>query len=179
MKPHIVCAHELWANLVSPDDLVIDATCGNGHDTLLLAKLARHVYSIDIQSKALESAKKRTSGYSGKITFVHSCHSQFPQEIIPGTVTLVVYNLGYLPGGDKTKTTMWETTWASIQHALELIKNDGMVCVTCYPGHPEGRREQDFLVEHIQNLNRDFVCCHRRWLNRPDSPTLLTIEKKG
>lgn len=177
MKPHLILAHELWAKLVSPQDLVIDATCGNGHDTLALVKLAKHVYSIDIQPDALESAKKRTVGFEDNITFVQGCHSQFPNEIEKGSIKLVVYNLGYLPGGDKNKTTMWETTVESIRRALELIVDGGMVCVTCYPGHAEGEREQELLLKYVSGLDQKFVCCHHEWVNRPRSPTLLTIEK--
>ena len=176
MKPHIVLAHELWGRLLSSDDVAVDATCGNGHDTLVLAKLAKHVYSIDIQPEAIESAKRLTTEFTNKITFVQGCHSVFPDELNKNSVKLVVYNLGYLPGGDKSKTTNCNTTIASLKNALELIVEGGMICVTCYPGHPEGAKEQQLLLEFARGLDRGFVCCFREWLNRPQSPTLLTIE---
>ena len=177
MKPHIELAHELWAKLLTSDDIVVDATCGNGHDTRALVKLVKHVYSLDIQADALESARLRSKEYADKISFVLGCHSQFPKELARGTVKLVVYNLGYLPGGDKSKTTTRETTLLSIRGALELIYAGGMVCITCYPGHEEGKREQETLLEFVSALSREFLCCHRVWLNRPNSPTLLTITK--
>lgn len=177
MKPHIEAAHELWTKLLTSDDLVVDATCGNGHDTLALVKLAKHVYSMDIQADALDSARLRTKDYSEKITWIHGCHSRFPKELAAGSVKLVVYNLGYLPGGDKSKTTVRETTLLSIKSALELICAGGMVCVTCYPGHEEGKLEQEMLVAFAGGLSREFLCCHHVWLNRPNSPTLLTLTK--
>lgn len=177
MKPHIIMAHKIWAELLSPNDLVVDATCGNGHDTLALAKLAKHVYAIDIQHDAISAAKERVASCSNKVTFMQGCHSQFPGVIPRNSIKLVVYNLGYLPGGDKTKTTMQDTTLASIRNALDLVMPGGMVSITCYPGHHEGKLEQDMLLEFAKGLGRELTCCHYNWINRPNCPSLLTIVK--
>jgi ubiquinone/menaquinone biosynthesis C-methylase UbiE len=178
---HLNFAHELWSQTVVPGDLVIDATCGNGHDTLFLAKIALTstagtVYSIDIQPQAIESARKLL--HDERVHFIEGSHETFPAEISPESVSLIVYNLGYLPGGDKKKTTMTETTLKSLQEAQKLIKKEGMISITCYPGHEEGKREEEMLLEYCSQLKPwHWTCCHHRWINRSSAPSLLILTK--
>lgn len=187
---HINTAHRLWEEHVRPGDIVIDATCGNGNDTLQLAQLAltAHsgtLYAMDIQLEALEKAQHYLQELISleefsRIKFVEGCHSQFPKEIQPDSVKLIVYNLGYLPGGDKSVTTRVESTKRSLLNAMELIQVDGLICVTCYPGHAEGEREQSELIEFVSTLDsQKWECSHQRWLNRPKSPTLLLMRCLG
>ena len=52
----------VWKHVVQKGDMVIDATCGNGYDTLAMVKMVADesargcVYAMDIQNDALESA---------------------------------------------------------------------------------------------------------------------------
>ena len=90
-----------------------------------------------------------------KIKLIHSSHTTFPEEIKSGTVRLIVYNLGYLPGSDKALTTKVETTLESINHAQRLIMEGGVISVTCYPGHPEGKKEEEELQAPFPNFHRN------------------------
>lgn len=186
---HIDLAHKHWKSLVKPGDIVIDATCGNGHDTLVLAQLALtkesgKLYACDLQKDAINSTKqslleKLEKKIVERIFFVHGCHSSFPDEIQPNSVRLAAYNLGYLPGGDKAKTTQTETTLQSIQKALEAVQDGGMVSITCYPGHTEGKREEKHILEFASKLDpKRWNSCHHRWLNRSKAPSLLLIQKR-
>ena len=61
-------SHKIWEGVLTPGDHVIDATCGNGHDTLFLAKcvdLERggKVFAFDIQEKALLTTKPSYSTF--------------------------------------------------------------------------------------------------------------------
>ncbi len=177
-KPHLAFAHRLWKENVLPGDIVIDATCGNGQDTLALAVLSpAKLYAIDIQEKAISNTRQLLSKYSD-ITYICGCHSQFPEAIAKGSVKLVVYNLGYLPRGDKAKTTRCETTLTSIKAALALLSEQGLLCITCYPGHPEGKREEDLLLAFAANLDKqNWHCSHHRWINRAAAPSVLLMQK--
>ena len=144
-------SHAIWEGVLSPGDHVIDATCGNGHDTLFLAKcvdLERggKVFAFDIQEKALLATRNRLKAhFSEKIAdksvfFLKQCHSTFPY--MEREIKLIAYNLGYLPGGgDKTLTTCVPTTLKSLASALNMICFKGILSVMCYPGHSEGKRE--------------------------------------
>jgi hypothetical protein len=182
-------AHTYWKQIVNVGDIVIDATCGNGHDTLALALLALEkmhgtIYAFDIQSSAIEKTKlylkNRLSDEEFKsVNFFQMCHSSFPTEIKAETVKLIAYNLGYLPGGDKKATSQSKTTLVSVKAAQDLVQDGGAISITCYPGHPEGQREENELLLHCQQLSpKLWSCCHHRWLNRHDSPSLLLIQRQ-
>ena len=154
-QSHIDLAHSLWKKIVKKGDLIVDATCGNGHDTLILAKLALTskegtLYAMDKQTKAIVSCKGLLSKelpeeILSKVHFVQGCHSRFPSEIAQESASLIVYNLGYLPGGDKSQTTETATTLLSVQKALSLLSKGGVISITCYPGHKEGMVEEEKL----------------------------------
>lgn len=188
-QSHLDLAHGYWSKLLVKDDIVIDATCGNGHDTLVLCKLLQHVdggilHAIDLQPIAIKNTQAllQTAFHGSIPTFVsfhQHCHSRFPEALTEASVKLIIYNLGYLPGGDKTATSQQDTTLTSVSEALKLLVSGGCVSITCYPGHPEGAREEAALLEFAQSLPpQAWSCCHHRWLNRKQSPSLLLITKK-
>jgi SAM-dependent methyltransferase len=183
-RSHLDLAHQLWERLLRPGDNAIDATCGNGYDTLKLSELIKSendekegtVFSYDIQKVALEKAKEHTK--SSQVKFIHSCHSDLPNPEESMPIRLIVYNLGYLPGGDKSITTMKESTIKSIQKAMSLIAPGGAISITCYPGHAEGAKEETLLQEFVKELPaKEWNCCFHQWLNREQSPSLFFLQK--
>lgn len=178
-RSHLDLAHSYWTQLIEPTDFVIDATCGNGHDTLKLAQLAAQgkVFGFDLQNTAIENTKVLL-GNTSNVHLEVRCHSTFPSSILPGSVKLIVYNLGYLPGGSKEMTTMTKTTLDSIKAALELIMPGGALSITCYPGHPQGAIEQEAILDFVKTLPpQTWNCCHHTWVNRQASPSLLLLQK--
>lgn len=172
-KPHLQQARDCWKKILIPTDTVIDATCGNGKDTAYLAELVfqGRVYSIDIQEQAL--AKARTVATSFNITFLHQSHATLPQ--LP-SVKLVVYNLGYLPGGDKSITTMTQTTIESLISASKQIVAGGALSITCYPGHLEGALEAKAVAKWVGSLNQvEWQVTHYQWVI--NSPSLFFLVK--
>lgn len=189
-QSHLDLAHNYWKQLVSPGDTVVDATCGNGYDALLLAQLALKeplgsVWLLDIQSTALENSRQLLEKSLSvealkRVEFVVGSHANFPSSLARDSVKLVVYNLGYLPGGDKSLTTCVETTLASVKEASLLIQEGGALSITCYPGHPEGAREEQALLEMVSQWDpRIWSVCHHRWCNRSKSPSLLLLQRSG
>lgn len=187
---HIDLAHKMWKELVKPGDKVIDATCGNGQDTKVLAKLALtedsgEIFAIDIQHSAIESSKKALSQefsqeLMARIFFFERCHATFPEHILPQSIKLIVYNLGYLPGGNKTLTTESDTSLKSIINAQNLLQEGGLISVTCYPGHESGKYEEAKILEYITSLDpKIWSCSHNRWINRKNSPSLALIQKSS
>lgn len=178
-KRHLQLAHQIWKDLLTSEDIAIDATCGNGHDTLFLAKLQpKKLYAIDIQQNAINLTRNRLGPLASSVHFLQMCHSTFPKEIENGSVKLIVYNLGYLPGGDKAFTTLSQTTLQSVNSALSLLSLGGILSITCYPGHFEGEREEDSLQNWASQLDAStWSVLHYRWLNRVKSPSLMLIQK--
>lgn len=171
-------AHHFWKLLIRPGDGAIDATCGNGHDTLFLAQICKAVVSLDIQEKALHTAQARLAEHGlSNVRFLQMNHATLPDTEFP--IRLIVYNLGYLPGGDKELTTLVKTTLKSVQEALIRVESEGMLSITCYPGHPEGAREEEALLAFSDRLDQNaFSVSHHTWKNRKSGPSLLLIQKK-
>mmetsp|Transcript_32277 Transcript_32277/g.53952 ORF Transcript_32277/g.53952 Transcript_32277/m.53952 type:complete len:257 (+) Transcript_32277:41-811(+) len=202
---HIPISKHLWSTLIKPGDTVIDATCGNGNDSLYLAKLALtpisgRIYCIDIQSQAVENTRERFLEDSSleplvdnRITLITGSHEVFPLEIQPSTVALICYNLGYLPGKQRKardagfeegEVTSAKTTIASLKRALPLLKEGGMLSVVAYRGHEGAEEELQEVQTFLSQLPmQDWrVYANSAPLNRPLSPTLFNafkIEKFG
>ncbi len=187
-QSHLDLAHSYWEHNILLGDTVIDATCGNGNDTLKLAQLAikndrGHVYAIDIQSSAIDNTKRLlanqlTTEQMQRINFITGSHINMPKELLPNSTKLIVYNLGYLPGGNKLLTTKSGTTVASVIEAQKILIAGGVISITCYPGHPEGSIEENALLQFSEQLpSRLWSCCYHRWTNRNQAPSLLIIQK--
>ena len=148
---------KLLESYITEGDSVIDATAGNGHDTLALAKLvgpSGRVYSFDVQKSALESSKTllEKEGLLERCSWILASHHRMADYLPKGekSIAAVVFNLGYLPGGDKKKTTQGATTLPAVRQALDLIRPGGIVSITMYGGHPEGEETGCFRGESIR-----------------------------
>ena len=160
----------------------MDATCGNGHDAERLAELVEggHLYAIDQQQAAIDATQARLEQLNSKTTVSYHCqsHVTFPPISPERAIKGIIYNLGYLPGGDKSVTTTTETTLESLREAVERVCPGGFVCVTCYPGHTAGACEQEAVIRWACSLApKEFCCTHNQWLNRKAAPSLLLIQK--
>lgn len=176
---HLDAAHQIWKKYHSAD-LIVDATCGNGHDALFLAGLEpKLLYALDINPEAVKKTAERLPPHT-PVRLLCQSHAQFPAEILPESVDLIVYNLGYLPGGDKNATTLTATTLQSLQAACLLLKPQGLLSITCYPGHLEGEKEKEACITWAKTLeSKVWSVEFRQWINRPKSPSLLLIEKRA
>lgn len=190
IQSHLELAHHYWKDIVSIGDIVIDATCGNGQDSLALCKLALTpgrgtLFALDIQPSAISNTQKLLSEnlpdeLIKRVIFVEGSHQIFPNDIKEASVKLIVYNLGYLPRGDKTLTTQTSSTLASMMAAQNLLIKGGVISFTCYPGHAEGANEETALLASCQQLpSHLWNCCHHRWINRPKAPSLLLLQKRS
>lgn len=176
---HLDLAHKYWKEHLRPGDIAIDATCGNGHDAAILAEILRQgkLFCYDIQKEAILKTKKRLGEIlSERVSFFQKCHSDLSDILEP--VRLIVYNLGYLPLSDKKMTTQTASTLLSVEKGLSLLQPEGAISIMCYPGHEEGRREEEALILWLQRLpSSSFRICYHEWINRALSPTLLWIQK--
>lgn len=146
LRGPVPLSHLLLRCFVRLGDQAVDATCGNGHDTLLLATLAGadgHVWGFDIQQRAIDETTRKLAeaGLSGSATLLNCGHEQLAAHL-EGPVQAVLFNLGYLPGGDRSLITRPETTGDALQQSLELLAPGGVVLVTIYPGHSGGSDER-------------------------------------
>jgi SAM-dependent methyltransferase len=176
-------SHFILRQLVRPGDQAIDATCGNGNDTLLLAWLvgtAGQVFSFDIQPDAISktTSKLDCAGLGDRVRTIQTGHETISQYV-EGTVKAVVFNLGYLPGGDKNLITKPDTTLAALESSADLLAIGGMILITIYPGHSGGDDERDAVESWAGGLPaKQFHVWRMGQINVSNSaPYLLLIQK--
>ena len=167
-----------------PGDIAVDATMGNGHDTQFLCELvgeSGHVFAFDIQEQAVENTWQRLmeAGLADRATLSCVSHDRMSEYVKP-PAQAVMFNLGWLPGGDKRITTHWATTQSAIDQALHLLEING-ICVICvYPGHTAGDEERRQLTEWLGSMKpQDFNVLHHRFLNAgPGAPECFILQKQ-
>lgn len=170
--------------VVSEGDHVVDATAGNGHDTLFLAKLIGEngrVTAIDIQQQAIDATRVRLESENmlQRVQLVHGSHAELKSHV-PDSIKAAMFNLGYLPGADHTITTTSDSTWSAIQAALSVLEVGGRVVIVIYHGHERGKQERQRVLSNVATLSQEyFQVLHTAFLNQQNCPPeLVVIEKK-
>lgn len=164
-------------------DVAVDFTMGNGHDTEFLSKTVGErgrVYAFDIQAQAVESTRKNlaAAGCPENYTLIHDSHHNV-KNYVSEPIRAGMFNLGYLPGGDKSITTMRKTTLPAIEAAISLLGKDAILLIAVYPGHKEGEEEGREICEYLSTLSRFQVCVTKvQILNSPTSPFFMIVETK-
>lgn len=170
--------------IVTEGDIVLDCTVGNGHDTLRLAKLVGDtgkVYGFDIQEKALENTKYKLEkeNLMDRVELIKSGH-EFIDDYIDREIDFIIYNLGYLPGGDKNLITKKTTTVESIKKSLKLLKSGGFLIVISYIGHEGGKEEQSGVFELLESLDqRKYNVLEFNFINQINNPPKLYFVEKS
>ncbi len=178
-------AHLMLRRCVRPGDWVVDATAGNGHDTLFLAGLVGpegRVFGFDVQEAALAAAAERIGGLS-RVTLIHAGHEEMSRRLPPearGRLAAVMFNLGYLPGGTRDIATRPDTTLAALDQALAGLRPGGAVTLVLYSGHQGGAEEAAAVRDHAAGLPADYCVARFVRLNAVDAaPELVVIERRG
>ena len=176
-------AQLLVARVLSAGDCAVDATVGNGHDTLFLAKAvgpSGRVYGFDVQAEALAMARRTVAGMEN-VTLFHAGHERMADHLpaeAEGQIAAAMFNLGYLPGADAAVITRAETTLSALDLALILVRVGGVVSVVVYPGHDGGAGEADAVRAWARALPGEFAASvHARVNTRTPAPELILIER--
>lgn len=176
-------SHKIMSEVLKAGDTAVDATCGNGCDSLILSKLCGEtgrVYAFDIQPGALANAKAllREESVYDNVEFIWDSHDQIA-KYVKKNIDACVFNLGYLPRADKSVVTKADTTLKALKLAFELLKPKGHIIICLYLGHEGGRREYEAITAYINSL--DPKTCNAVLMSylirRDDAPRLIVLEK--
>ena len=171
-------AHDFLAQVITQEDIVVDATMGNGHDTLFLAKLAKQVYAFDIQEQALEKTSQRLqeAGLTNAELILqgHETVDQFVRE-----VKAAIFNLGYLPSADKSIITQPQTTLEALDKLCHMLVKGGRIAIMIYYGHEGGDIERDAVMDFVSQLpQQEYTATIYRTLNQINHPPFLVMIEK-
>lgn len=179
-------AHEIVSRFLHPGDHAVDATVGNGHDTRFLAEQVGRtgrVDGFDIQTEAI-AATRRSLNALGEAPQVHLHllgHERM-REIITTPVSAVLFNLGYLPSGDRSLVTRPDSTRIALESSWDLLSPGGILSVVVYPGHEGGREEasqvEGWFARVARSRHRVFRCGPAFPDTSAESPYLLAAERR-
>ena len=178
IKKVIPFVHNKLKEIVTTDDYVIDGTCGNGYDTLFLARLARKVYAFDIQELAIENTKERMKrNRIHNVEFVLDSHAHI-DKYVEEDIKAAVFNFGYLPGSDEKVVTKGESTLTAVKKIQNKLVVGGLICFVVYTGKFGGEDESNDLLNYVNSLdNKDYNVIKYCYLNNETAPYVIIIEK--
>lgn len=181
-------SHFLMEQAIEEGETVIDATCGNGNDTLFLSKLVGdtgHVFAFDIQELAIDNTKQLLEVHSRQnVTLIKDSHAnldQYMDENNRKNLGGAIFNLGYLPRSDKQIVTKKESTIAAVQSLLQLIRPRGIIVLVVYHGHAGGELEKEAILNYVTKLDQKKVHVLKyEFMNQKNKPPfIIAIQKRG
>lgn len=184
LKTALHFSHQLLTEVVADGDHVIDATMGNGHDTLFLSELVGttgKVYAFDVQAQALANTQKKLGENHPQATLFLAGHETIAEKISPSEkIKAAIFNLGYLPQSDKSIVTHSNTTLTAMEAILSRLVEQGRLILVIYYGHEGGMTEKEAVLAFCQNLPQEqYTVLNYQFINQKNNPPLLVcIEKK-
>ncbi len=170
--------HHFIREHVKEGDFCIDATAGNGNDTKFLCELVGgngKVLAFDIQKEAVANTKERLErhGLLQRAEVVLDSHTKMQQYVQEENVSCIVFNFGYLPGGDHNLATKKETSICAIEEGLKLLKAGGLMSLCIYSGGDSGFEERDAILGFLKQLDRKkYLVIVSEYYNRPNNPPI-------
>jgi len=178
-------SHWLFNNYLENKNILVDATCGNGNDTLFLAnKIDSNgkLFAFDIQKEAINNTKQKIEEkeLNINIDYINDGHEnidKYVNEKIDG----IIYNLGFLPGSKKEIKTEQETTISSLNKTLDILAKGGLIVVVIYSEHEGGSEEKAAVMKFAGKLNyKKYNVLHYHFINqKKNPPEVIAIKKRN
>ena len=171
---------QICENNLKDNDIVVDMTVGNGNDTLFLSKLVNKgfVYGFDIQEKAINNTKEllnKNNVANYKLFNISHDNIDITLKDYIGKISLILFNLGYLPNGDKSITTKSKSTLNALKKAIKMLNNKGIILMVIY-SHKEGKTEEKNIKEYLNKNDIKYHEYHNT--NNKEAPYLIEIKNK-
>lgn len=194
MLKQLEMAHWMLKDIIKTNDVVVDATMGNGYDTQFLAELGANVYAFDVQEEALNATEKRLDDAGIKnqifeknlsnlltepsVNLVLSGHETL-SEYVKEPIKAAIFNLGYLPKTDKSVVTKADTTLTALEALTNQLVVGGRIAIMIYYGHEGGMEEKDAVIKWTSSLpQKDWEVTSYAPLNQIHTPPILVLIEK-
>ena len=165
-------SHQFMAAHIREGAFCIDATAGKGRDTLFLCRLvgeSGRVLALDIQPDAVAQTRDLLTqeGVAHRAEVVETCHSRIGEYAAPDSVDGVMFNFGWLPGGDHNTFSHADTSVAAVKAALDLLRVGGVMTLCLYYGRQNGTAERDAILAFLPTIDhRRFTVIRGDFANR-------------
>ncbi|MDR7695430.1 tRNA (mnm(5)s(2)U34)-methyltransferase [Lactococcus lactis] len=194
MLKQLEMAHWMLKDIIKTNDVVVDATMGNGYDTEFLAELGANVYAFDVQEEALNATEKRLDDAGIKnqifeknlsnlltepsVNLVLSGHEKL-SEYVKEPIKAAIFNLGYLPKTDKSVVTKADTTLTALDALTNQLVVGGRIAIMIYYGHEGGMEEKNAVIKWTSSLpQKDWEVTSYAPLNQIHTPPILVLIEK-
>ncbi|MCT0079874.1 tRNA (mnm(5)s(2)U34)-methyltransferase [Lactococcus lactis] len=194
MLKQLEMAHWMLKDIIKTNDVVVDATMGNGYDTQFLAELGANVYAFDVQEEAINATEKRLDNAGIKnqifeknlsnlltepsVNLVLSGHEKL-SEYVKEPIKAAIFNLGYLPKTDKSVVTKADTTLTALDALTNQLVVGGRIAIMIYYGHEGGMEEKDAVIKWTSSLpQKDWEVTSYAPLNQIHTPPILVLIEK-
>ena len=194
MLKQLEMAHWMLKDIINTNDVVVDATMGNGYDTQFLAELGAKVYAFDVQEEALNATEKRLDDAGIKnqifeknlsnlltepsVNLILSGHEKL-SEYVKEPIKAAIFNLGYLPKTDKSVVTRADTTLTALDALTNQLVVGGRIAIMIYYGHEGGMEEKDAVIKWTSSLpQKDWEVTSYAPLNQIHTPPILVLIEK-
>lgn len=194
MLKQLEMAHWMLKDIIKTNDVVVDATMGNGYDTQFLAELGAKVYAFDVQEEALNATEKRLDDAGIKnqifeknlsnlltepsVNLILSGHEKL-SEYVKEPIKAAIFNLGYLPKTDKSVVTKADTTLTALDALTNQLVVGGRIAIMIYYGHEGGMEEKDAVIKWTSSLpQKDWEVTSYAPLNQIHTPPILVLIEK-
>lgn len=178
-KNALKLSHEYIKSNLRKGDVAVDATMGRGRDTLLLSLIAEKVYAFDIQKEAINSTRELLQENNcSNVTLILDSHHNLKSYV--QSARCVVFNFGFLPGGDHSIFSHSDTSIKAIEAALDIITPDGFISICSYYGGDTGFEERDALLSYLECLDqKKYTVMLQSFHNRKGCPPLFIVIEKN
>lgn len=178
MKKPIQMSHNFLEEILSPNSILVDATVGNGNDSLYFAPLVKKVYAFDIQKSAIEATQKKLEeNHVENVELILDGHENVDQYV--ETIDAAIFNLGYLPHSDKEIVTKSATTLQALEKIYDKLLVGGRIAIMVYYGHEGGLDEKEAIDQYVSKMDQKktavMIYQSLNQINCP--PCLIMIEK--
>ncbi|MFC2366189.1 MAG: tRNA (mnm(5)s(2)U34)-methyltransferase, partial [Streptococcus mutans] len=176
IKRPIELSHDFLSQVLDKNSIAIDATMGNGNDTVFLSHLAKKVYAFDVQEQALIKTREKLEQLNIKNVQLILDGHQTINKYVTEPIRAAIFNLGYLPSADKSVITQPATTLTAIKKILERLEIGGRLAIMVYYGHEGGDKEKDAVLNFVKELDQQhFTVMLYQPLNQINTPPFLVM----
>lgn len=173
--------HHILDGLIPKNGVCIDATAGTGQDTAYLAKVVGEsgsVIAFDIQEDAIRRTRERLEKerLESRVELILDSHIKMAQYSEENSVDAILFNFGYLPGGDHTICTKADTSVQAVAIGLNLLKKGGIMSLCIYSGGDTGFAEKDALMNYLKELDsKKYLVIQNTFYNRRNNPPIPVV----
>lgn len=174
--------HEFLTAHLQPGGLYVDATCGNGHDTEFLCRLAGptgRVLALDIQPAAVENTNTRLGAAGWGPSGRHWCTTMhvWPNWSPPARRIACCSILAGCPAPTTRCTPTADGSLPALQAALDALKRAVCWRAVLYSGQVIGDSEKQAALGFFQALPLTkytvLVCEFANWASTAPLPCFV------